>query len=414
MQLYKAQHIYPVSSLPITDGIIAIEGERIIAVGTVAEVVQHYPGAHVTDLGAVMLMPQAVNAHTHLELTCLAELGREYSAERSFVQWIRELVRQWRAIPFEVQEEGAREGCRMLVESGTGAVGDISNHKASLLPLLESGLYGVIYYEIFSPEPAKAQQLFDMAREQIRRWRSEYGEERIRLGVTLHTPFTVSPELFRLVAPWVIEEEVPFCIHTAESPAETQYLLSGSGEIRDTLYPLPMPITKWITPPECSPVAYLDRLGILTTKPLLIHGVYVDRDDLRLLARERIAMAHCPRSNFLLNCGRMPLELYQEAGVLVTMGTDSLSSSPSLSVWEETVSMMHTHRAAGIAIDVHDALRMCTLDGARALGFEQLLGSLEPGKLARLAISQAPQEGSADEMLRLLWEGQITVKTFSA
>ena len=418
MQLYKAQYIYPVSSPPIIDGIIVIDGERITAVGPAEEMLQQYPGAQVTDLGSIMLLPQAVNAHTHLELTPLAGLGKEYFAERSFVQWIRNLVTVWRTIPAEVQVEGSREACRMLVESGTAAVGDISNTHASLAPLLESGLYGVIYHEMLNPDPAEAPRVLQRAQEQVRQWRSEYGEERMRFGVTLHTPFTVSAELFRITLPWVIEEQVPFCIHAAESPAEAEYLLYGTGEIADTLFPSTVPITQWISPPGCSPVSYLDRLGVLAARPLLAHGVQVDRDDLRLLAERRIPVAHCPRSNFLLNCGRMPLEAYQEARVLVALGTDSLSSSPSLSVWEEGISAMRMHQAASVKLDPHDLLRMCTLDGARALGFDAMLGSLEAGKLARLAVGRMDETGehnidqdhTADEMLRMLWDGAVIVK----
>src|SRR6266571_7343346 len=418
MQLYKAAYIYPVSSPAITDGIIAIENDHITAIGPAAEVMQQYAGAPVTDLGEVMLLPQAVNAHTHLELTPLAELGKQYVADRSFVQWILQLLDIWRTTPQEVQVEGARVGCRLLIESGTAAVADISNTHASLEPLLESGLYGVIYHELIGPDPADAPRLLRQAQEQVRRWQSEYGEERIRFGVTLHTPFTVSAELFRITLPWVMEEQVPFCIHAAESPAEAEYLLYGTGEIADTLFPSTVPIMEWISPPGCSPVSYLDRLGVLAARPLLAHGVQVDRHDLRVLAEQRIPMVHCPRSNFLLNCGRMPLEAYQEVGVLVALGTDSLSSSPSLSVWEEGMSAMRMHRAAGVKLDPHDLLRMCTLDGARALGFDAVLGSLETGKLARLAVGRMDEIGehnidwdhTADEMLRMLWDGEVTVK----
>src|SRR5436305_7912886 len=165
MQIYKTQYNYPISIPPITNGVLAIDGERITAIGSAQEVMQQYPGAQVTDLGRVMLLPQAVNAHTHLELTALAALGREYAVERSFVQWIRNLVTIWRATPAEVQVEGSREGCRMISESGTAAVGDISNTHASLAPLLESALYGLIFHEILNPEPADASPLPQRAQE---------------------------------------------------------------------------------------------------------------------------------------------------------------------------------------------------------------------------------------------------------
>lgn len=417
MQLYKAAYIYPVSSPPISDGIIAVEHEHIATLGPTAAMIQQYPGAPVTDLGEVMLLPQAVNAHTHLELTPLAELGKHYVPDRSFCQWIRQLLDIWRTTPQEMQIEGAREGCRMVIESGTAAVADISNTHASLEPLLESGLYGIIYHELIGTNPADAPLLLQEAQEQVRRWRSEYGEERIRFGVTLHTPFTVSAELFRLTVPWVIEENVPFCTHIAESPAETEYLLYGTGEIPDILYRGLVPIKEWIRPPGLPPVQYLDSLGVLTTRPLLAHGVQVNAEDVRLLAEYRAPVAHCPRSNFLLNCGLLPIKAYQQAGAPLAMGTDSLSSSPSLSVWEEGVSAAKLHREAGERLDAHDLLRLCTLDGARALGFDDILGSLEVGKLARLAVGkiEADQQEraiigkTADEMLEALWDGTIKI-----
>jgi cytosine/adenosine deaminase-related metal-dependent hydrolase len=418
MQLYKAAYIYPVSFPAITDGIIAVENDHIAAIGPAAEVMQQYAGAPVTDLGEVMLLPQAVNAHTHLELTPLAELGKRYVADRSFVQWILQLLDIWRATPQEVQVEGAREGCRMLIESGTAVVADISNTHASLEPLLESGLYGVIYHELIGPDPAGASLLLQQAQEQVRRWQSEYGEERIRFGVTLHTPFTVSAELFRLTAAWVIEENVPLCIHIAESPAETEFLLFGTGEIPDSLFPPSDPLREWIRPPGLSPVRYLDNLGVLATRPLLAHGVQVNAEDLRLLAEYRATVAHCPRSNFLLNCGLLPIEAYLAAGAPLAMGTDSLGSSPSLSVWEEAVTAARLHREAGEKLDPYDLLRLCTLDGARALGFDDILGSLEVGKLARLVVGRMMETGeggveesrTAGEMLRLLWEGEVDVR----
>ncbi len=415
MHLYHASHIFPITSSPITDGIIAIDDGRIVAVGESSEVRRQFAGAEVTDLGEAMIIPQCVNTHTHLELNPLAHMGQEYDPDRSFVQWIKELVQQWRNVPLDMQAKGAREGCRMLLECGTSAVGDISNTHASLEPLLASGLYGILYHEVFNPDPHKAPALFYAAREQIRRWRGEYGEERIRYGVTLHTPFTVSAELFRLMLPWALEENVPLCIHVAESPAETEYLMYGTGEVVDALYSDEV-ITQLIVPPGCSPVMYLDRLGILAARPLLAHGVKVDRDDVKLLAERGAPVAHCSRSNALLNCGRMPIELYQEAGALVSLGTDSLSSSPSLSVWDEAASAWKLHREAGVTLDPHALLRMCTLDGASALGFADQLGSLEVGKLAKLAVGRAKEHlpssySPADALLQQLWEGHVAVSS---
>ncbi|MBA2286331.1 MAG: amidohydrolase family protein [Ktedonobacteraceae bacterium] len=423
MQLYKAQYIYPVSAPPITHGMVAVDGERIVEVGPAADMARRYAGAPVTDLGASMLMPQAVNAHTHLELTALAEMGRAYVADRSFTRWIVELVKTRRGITNDVLLEGARAGCAMLSASATAVVGDISNRPISVEPLLESGLYGVIYHELIGPDPANAAQLLQSGQEQVRRWRAEYGEQRIRFGITLHTPYTVSAELFRITLPWVLEENIPFCIHVAESPAEAEFLLQGSGEIATILYAPDARAIERMPPAGRSPVRYLYDLGVLKARPLLVHGVQVNRDDLDLLAEYSVPMVHCPRSNFLLNCGRMPIEAYQEAGVPMAIGTDSLGSSPSLSVWEEAISAAATHRAAAVDLDPHELLRLCTLDGARALGFDDTHGSLEPGKLAHLAVGrlqtahegEAEKETTAEDMLQALWRGEVSMgPAFSA
>jgi len=112
----------------------------------------------------------------------------------------------------------------------------------------------------------------------------------------------------------------------------------------------------------------------------------------------------------------MPIERYQEAGVPLAMGTDGLSSSPSLSIWDEAKAALRLHHTAGILLDPHVLLQLCTLDSARALGFEDLLGSLEPGKVARLAIGRRLSStyveqlvSTPDEMLQLLWDGEVTV-----
>ncbi|MGH2486358.1 MAG: amidohydrolase family protein, partial [Ktedonobacterales bacterium] len=202
------------------------------------------------------------------------------------------------------------------------------------------------------------------------------------------------------------------CIHAAESPAETQWLLDGTGPIADTIYASAgWPITPH-SAPGCSPVAYLERLGALAARPLLVHGVRVSHADLDLLARRSIPVAHCPRSNAWLGCGRMPYAAYEQAGVRVALGTDSLASAPSLSLWDEAAAAYATHRDAGDAVNLATLPRHATLDGAVALGVENDLGTLETGKLAQLAcasLSPLSERERADphSVLTALLEGRL-------
>ncbi len=159
MHLYRAHYIYPVSSSPLTGGIVAIEGEQIVAVGPAVAIMEQFPGYPVSDLGASMLFPQAVNAHTHLDQTAFATFGQTSSIQGGFVQWINELVTTRRATPLAVMSEGAQEGVRLILESATAAVGDFSNNLISVEPLMDSGLYGVVYYQLTGPNPQDAPRL---------------------------------------------------------------------------------------------------------------------------------------------------------------------------------------------------------------------------------------------------------------
>jgi 5-methylthioadenosine/S-adenosylhomocysteine deaminase len=414
--VYRARHIFPVSLAPVRDGAIAVEHERIVACGAASQVMRTYPSARVVDEGESALFPAAVNVHTHLELTGLASAIPE---GLSFAAWVVALVRARRALTTEQYTEAARRGLAELAASGTAAVGEITTFGASVRPLAENGMHGVVYYELLGIDPADAGALLRRGQLQIARWREECAGTPLRFGLSLHAPYTVSTELFRLAGRWCAEENIPLAIHAAESPAETMWLRDGTGEIADVLYRA----AGWPVDPRgapgCSPMAYLDRLGVLSARPLLAHGVQVDRDDLRLLAGSGSAVAHCPRSNARLGCGRLPYAAYHAAGVPLGLGTDSRASAPSLSLWEEAAAAYTAHGAAGETLDPHDVLRLTTLGGAEVLGVADELGSLEAGKCAKLACASLRslderERASADAVALALAQGRLVPRTLSA
>ncbi|HKT37216.1 MAG TPA: amidohydrolase family protein, partial [Ktedonobacterales bacterium] len=380
--LYTARYVFPVSAPPIANGAVAVEDGRIVAVGTATDLRERYPGARMIDLGERALLPGLVNAHTHLELTHHA--GR-VPDNLPLIEWIYPLVSYSRTRIPEDFEHAAYAGVEMLRASGTVAVGEICTFGQSVRPLVESGLYGVVYYELLSPDPSQANDVLRKGKRQIEQWRREYPQNRIRFGLAPHTPYTVSSELLRSVAEWCRAEDTPLTIHAAESPAETQFLRDATGPIADLLYAG----AGWPVHPErapgVSPTAYLDQLGVLAARPLLAHGVQVDADDVARIVRANAAVAHCPRSNTQLQCGRMPYELYHEAGVRLALGTDSLASSPSLAIWDDAVAAYEIHSSANRTPTPAELLRLATLGGADALALANDLGTLEPGKLAALA-----------------------------
>jgi cytosine/adenosine deaminase-related metal-dependent hydrolase len=285
--------------------------------------------------------------------------------------------------------------------------------------VVASGLRGIVYYELLGTDPAAAPALLARGQEWIERWRAEYGEGQVRFGLSLHTPYTVSAALFRLTTAWCAEADIPLCIHVAESPAETEWLRTHGGPITECVYrPLGLPLDPE-GPPDCSPVRYLDRLGVLAVRPLLAHGVQVDAADVARLAAAGAPMAHCPRSNSRLLCGRMPYALYRDTGAPLAMGTDSLASAPSLSIWDEVAFANQLHQAAGEVIPPADLLRLATLDGARVLGLADELGSLAPGKSAEMTsftLEAMPEHerASTERVLAALCAGKLAAQRVRA
>lgn len=159
------------------------------------------------------------------------------------------------------------------------------------------------------------------------------------IGLTIHTPYTTHPLLWQKSLDYARAENLPLCIHIAESPAEYEFMTSGTGDIAERHRILeadfPSPMT--------TPIRYLEDLGALDLKPLLVHAVQVDDDDIRRIKASGSSVVHCPRSNLLLRCGRMPLEKYLAQEVPVYMGTDSLGSSPSLNIFDEVETAIALH-----------------------------------------------------------------------
>ena len=285
-----------------------------------------------------------VNAHTHLELSWAGELCPQLPG-RPFPDWIHNLVMRWREFAAEGDEaqrtqQAAEAGIAQLVAAGTTHIGDISNTGFSIEPLLASGLSGIVYIEVISLERRRSQERFAWARELLEKYRP-LERNGLRIGLTPHAPYSLHPDTLREVAAFCVREDVPLCIHVAESPFENEALVLGQGPIYDL--PRRMGGQTLMTVPGLRAIPYLESLGVLAAKPLLVHMVDVNEAELDIVADSQAKVAHCPRSNQLLQCGRMPLAQMLARDIPLAIGTDSLSSSPSLNVREEAATAVSLH-----------------------------------------------------------------------
>jgi cytosine/adenosine deaminase-related metal-dependent hydrolase len=208
----------------------------------------------------------------------------------------------------------------------------------ALLELPE--LKGVLYFEVLGAFPEQADERFAALRGRIATWRRRGWPADLRVGLTPHTPFTVSHRLMRLVTEYAHGEGLPMQIHVAEHPSEPELFATGAGPLWDhRLKPL-MPETfahviGRAPEPGLTPLRYLDELGVLERRPTLIHMVNVTPDDVARVARAGCAVVTCPRSNHHLACGVFPWAAYAAAGVEVAVGTDSVASGGSLDVRDD-------------------------------------------------------------------------------
>jgi cytosine/adenosine deaminase-related metal-dependent hydrolase len=364
----RAGVVFPVTAPPIEDGAVLVGADgRIAAVGPHARVPAPREAERLEFPDAI-LTPGLVNVHTHLELTHLA--GR--NGEKDFVKWIARVRELKEATPPEEFLVAAERGLRDCWARGVTCIAETGSTGAAMQALVRFGGRGIVYQEVFGPAPAQVATSMAELEQQVLRLRRLATSQR-RVGVSPHAPYSVSEPLFRRVARFAQQDGLPLAVHLAESQEESELIRYGAGPFAEALRARGIAVE----PHHCSPVQYLRELGALRPGTLAIHCVQVDATDMQTLKSLRVAVAHCPRSNRAHAHGSAPISALREVGIPVGIGTDSLVSVPDLDVWAEA-------RVSWFGAD--EALRLLTLDGARALGWERDIGSLEAGKAGDLAI----------------------------
>ncbi|HAT8179713.1 TPA: amidohydrolase family protein [Legionella pneumophila] len=406
-KVLRAKFIFPVSAPSIRNGAIIVRDNRIEAVGAWQDIRKSITYSEIFDLGDSVILPAAINAHTHLELT---SLGHTIPENTPFVDWILSLVKARKTLSPKDLVVSAEQGINMVKSFVTAAVGDIATIDSIVEKLAQDTLSGVVYYELLGIDPEKAPSILKNAQQKLTLWQKCFKDTKLRFGLSLHTPFTTSPELLRSTARWCQSNNVPLSIHVAESLDETQFLFDGSGAIPDKLYQMAGWPRQPFTIPGCSPITYLHKLKVLDARPLLIHGVQATMDDIKLLQRKHIAVVHCPRSNMRLMNGRFRLAEFLESGIKVCLGTDSLASCPSLSIWEEMQAAWDMHNKVGENISPQNYLACATLHGAQALSVDKMYGSIEVGKAALFGVASLEncshyESNDSDQILTLLMTG---------
>ena len=382
MTRYHASWVLPIASPPLRNGTVVEQDGRIVYVGPRNGAPS---GGDDVDLGHVILLPGLVNAHCHLELTAM----RGFLDGLGFREWVVRLTSARRAVLTpEMLLDAARLGVDEGLQSGITTFADTGDTGAGFDAMLERGVRGICYREVFGPDPAQCDEAIAALDAKVTEMQGR-ATSLVGVGVSPHAPYTVSDALFRATASLARARTLPLAVHIAESESESQLVERGSGEFAEALRARGIDVS----PRGRTPIALLESLGVLNARALLIHCVRVDADDVSAIVRHDCPVAHCPASNAKHGHGIAPLAALLAAGVRVGVGTDSVASNDRMDLLDEArlATLLATAREnRHDALAAERALELATLGGARALGLEGELGTLEAGKAADLAAFPIP------------------------
>ncbi len=320
------------------------------------------------DAAGGIVMPGLVNTHTHLPMT----LFRGLADDLPLIDWLEKHIfpAEARFIDPETVRWGTLLACAEMLLSGTTCCcGGYFHEDAVARAVAETGLRAVLAQGVIDfpapgvPDPARN---IAHARDYAERWK---GRSRlITPSVFCHAPYTCSDGTLLAAKAAADDMGLIFQVHVAETRFERDRSIKEKG---------------------LSPVAHLDRLGILDHRTLLAHCVWVDDADIATINRRGCAVSHCPESNMKLASGIAPVTAMQSSGITVSLGTDGCASNNNLDLFGEMGTAAKLHKVATFdptAMNAASVLNMATIDGARAIGLADRIGSLEVGKQADIVI----------------------------
>lgn len=376
---HLADWLVPISGPVVQQGAVLVAGDRIVASGPAEAILSRcrrgeFPAASrdllLYEHAGGAIMPALVNAHTHLEF---GALRGQIPPQENLPAWLRAAMEGLAEITPEEIEAAVTAGLAELLHFGTVLVAEVSNTGQSLAALAASPLEFHYFYECLGfnllAEGPLAHDFPLLGRPEI---------ASLPLSAAAHAPYSVSPALCRRIKEFNRLLGRPTAIHLAESREEVEFCQQGTGPLQQLLRER----GRWyaaFVPPAAPPAVYLEKLGFWDAETLAVHCLYLGEAERAILARHRVTVVLCPRSNRYTGAGFPDLPALRQAGIRWALGTDSLASTPDLNLFQE---IRELHEAYP-EVPLSELFAAATLQGAVALKRHDL-GSLAPGKQAAL------------------------------
>ena len=324
---------------------------------------ERYPDSQKQHLATHALLPGLINAHTHAAMTLLRGLGADQPLDTWLEQFIWPLEKRWMDRDFV--RDGSRLAIAEMLLSGTTCFNEMYFFPEVTLEMAQRmGIRMVVGLPVIGFPTRWAETPADYLRRGLE-LRDRYTRDPwVRFAVAPHAVYSVDEATLKLLSTLASELDLPVHMHLHETRKEVEDSVRARG---------------------MTPIAYLNRLGLLNARLVAVHLTAVGPEEIAQLADSGAAAVHCPESNLKLGSGIAPVERFRRAGIRVALGTDGAASNDDLDLWGEmrTAGLL----AKGIsgdptALPAGALIRMATLEGARALGLETEIGSLEVGKSA--------------------------------
>jgi 5-methylthioadenosine/S-adenosylhomocysteine deaminase len=350
------------------NGFVAIRGDRIVDVGDAAALkAKGYVARQTMDARGRVVLPGLINTHGHVPMT----LFRGIADDLDLQDWLTKYIfpAEAKNVTRDFVVAGTRLGLAEMIRGGTTTYADMYYFEDAIAEeTKKAGLRGVLGETVIdfpAPDNKTWQAALEYTEKYVTRWK---GDPLVTPAIAPHAPYTVSTEHLNEVKAFAERHDVPILTHLAEAPTETKTI----AERYNT-----------------RPTLYLEKIGFLSARLLAAHVVHVNDEEIVILKRREVGVAHCPQSNMKLSSGAAPIPQMLKANLRLGLGTDGAASNHDLSMWEEMDTAAKLHKLVTMnptVVTAEQALEMATIGGARALHMEKEIGSIEAGKRADVIV----------------------------
>ena len=397
--ILSAEIVLPISRPPVYNGAILIKNEKIEEIDIRERLFDKYKNEEYLNLKNSVLMPGLINLHTHLELTALkgSIISKNNTAipseKTDLVSWILALIESKKKTSTNNLSLGIKNGIREAISTGTTTIVDLTTRNTiystsvfgkSFYAIKDIGLRGFVFVEVLNFDSSTADSYWKDTYKIIEQMRKDE-DPLTSIGIAPHSIYSVSSKLLKIARDYAIKEKMKMSMHVAESMEEKNFVSKNKGIIKDIYHKKFNWDGKRDFKRYQSSIEYIDKNGLLSKDLLAVHCVQLTDEDMKRLSEKNTPVVLCPRSNTFISVGIAPFDKLASMGITIGFGTDSLASNYSLNMWDEMrFAYLFYRKTSRANIKAEDIIRCGTINGAKALGISNKVGTLGIGKEADL------------------------------